>query len=88
MDTPYEGFNVSMFEKKVIKGGARPKADESWGVQIVDMLKESFVDHPRRPSMNDISETLRDEINKLSDEEITDILDASRKSQMSAHGAK
>jgi hypothetical protein len=86
MATPYEGFNVSMFEKKVIKGGARPKVNESWGVQIVDLLKDCFVDNPKRPSMSDVTETLRDEINKLSDEEISDILDASRKSQMSAHG--
>ena len=83
IETPYEGFTVTMFEKKVIHGGSRPKIDDSWGESICTMLKNSFVDNPERPKMGDVCEILREEINKLSDEEICDILDASRKSQMS-----
>lgn len=75
---------MKMFEQKVIAGGTRPKADPKWGVVIQKMLKECFVDHPRRPSMSDVCDTLRDEINALSDEEIADMMDISRKSQLSA----
>lgn len=84
METPYEGFSVKLFEKSVIKGGARPKIDEKWGENICGFLSKAFADNPNRPAMNDACDILREEINKLSDEEITDILDASRKSQMSA----
>jgi hypothetical protein len=84
LETPYEGYSVSMFEKKIIKGGGRPKLDESWGASICTMLKDSMVDNPKRPTMKEVTEVMRDEINKLSDDEISDILDASRKSAMSA----
>jgi hypothetical protein len=84
MDTPYEGFTVKMFEKSVMNGGTRPKINADWGQTICNMLKDSFVDNPKRPSMADVCETLRDEINRLSDDEIVDMLDASRKSQLSA----
>jgi hypothetical protein len=85
MDTPYEGFTVKMFETKVLKGGARPKPNEVWGQTLCNLLRDGFVDNPQRPSMADTCETLRDEINRLSDDEIVDFVDASRKSQMSAN---
>ncbi len=84
IDTPYEGFTVKLFEKSVIRGGTRPKIDDKWGPEICDFLRKAFVDNPKRPAMNDACDILREEINNLSDEEITDILDASRKSQLSA----
>jgi serine/threonine protein kinase len=84
VETPYEGFGVSSFEKIVINGGARPKIDPKWGPEMGEFLKKAFVDNPKRPAMNDACDLLREEINKLSDEEITDILDASRKSRLSA----
>lgn len=83
VETPYEGYSVSMFEKNVIKGGTRPRIDQKWGEDICGFLTQSFVSNPKRPMMNDVCELFRDEINKISDEEITDILDASRKSQLS-----
>ncbi len=86
IETPYEGFNVNMFEKSVLKGGARPKVNPEWGENVCSMLKEGFADNPKRPSMADVCETLRDEINSLSDDEIVDMLDASRKSQLSVAG--
>jgi len=75
---------MKMFESKIIKGGTRPKINSKWGVDIGRFMKDSFIDNPERPSMHEVTELLRDEINKLSDEEITDILDTSRKSQLSA----
>ena len=84
LETPYEGFSVSLFTKKVIEGGVRPKVEDKWGPSICNLLRRAFNGTPKRPSMSEVCETLRDEINKLSDEDIVDILDASRKSQMSA----
>eukprot|EP00980_Cylindrotheca_fusiformis_P025064 scaffold12982_cov129-Cylindrotheca_fusiformis.AAC.12 len=84
IETPFQGYNVAMFEKSVIKGGRRPKIDEKWGETICYFLGSAFVGNPKRPTMIDVCELLRDEINNLSDEEITDMMDASRKSQMSA----
>ena len=86
IETPFEGYNISMFEKSVIKGGRRPKVDDKWGEKVCSLLGACFVDNPKRPSMLDVCEILREEINILSDEEIVDILDTSRKSQMSANG--
>jgi hypothetical protein len=83
LETPYEGFSMKMFEKAVIKGGARPKIDEKWNDTIKDFFSKSFVDNPKRPSMADACELLREEINDLTDEEITDILDVSGKSNLS-----
>eukprot|EP00539_Tryblionella_compressa_P018007 CAMPEP_0178839734 /NCGR_PEP_ID=MMETSP0746-20121128/14033_1 /TAXON_ID=913974 /ORGANISM="Nitzschia punctata, Strain CCMP561" /LENGTH=343 /DNA_ID=CAMNT_0020502825 /DNA_START=46 /DNA_END=1077 /DNA_ORIENTATION=+ len=85
IETPYDGFTVKMFEKSVLKGGARPKIKPEWGQTICSLLKEGFVDTPKRPTMADTCELLRDEINRLSDEDIVDMLDASRKSQLSAN---
>ncbi|KAG7341161.1 serine/threonine protein kinase [Nitzschia inconspicua] len=85
METPYEGFTVKMFEKSVITGGARPKINQDWGKTIVTLLGQGYVDNPKRPAMNEVCEQLREEINNLSDDEIVDIVDASRKSQLSAH---
>jgi len=82
-DTPYEGFNVKMFEKSVIKGGVRPKVDEKWSQPIQDLLKKSFVANPKRPSMVEACDVLREEINSMTDDEITDILDVSGKSNLS-----
>lgn len=84
LETPYQGYGVSMFHKSIMKGGVRPKIDPKWGPGICTFLKSAFADNPKRPAMNDACDLLREEINALSDEEITDILDASRKSRLSA----
>ena len=83
LQTPYEGYNVKMFEKSVIKGGLRPKIDPKWSDPIQRFMREAFVDNPKRPTMSDACDLLRDEINELTDDEITDILDVSGKSKLS-----
>jgi serine/threonine protein kinase len=88
LETPYEGYSMAMFQKNVIKAGTRPKINLEWGQTICSVLRESFVGNPKRPSMSEVCELLRDEINKLSDDEIVDVMDASRKSYMSAHGGR
>jgi hypothetical protein len=72
-----------MFEKSIINSGARPKTKDECGSALGTFFRTSFVDNPKRPSMTNNCKLLRDEINKLSDKEIVEILDASRNSQLS-----
>jgi len=86
LDTPFDHIRTnSHFEKSVIRGGVRPKIKEEWGDSICSMLKESFVSNPNRPSMADNCERLRIEINRLSDEDIDEYLDESRRSRLSVN---
>lgn len=84
LETPYDHIKSNaMLEKSVIRGGVRPKIKEEWGVSVCKMLRESFVGNPNRPSMADNCERLRIEINRLSDEDIDEYLDESRRSRLS-----
>ena len=84
LDTPYEHLkSISMLKKSVILGGVRPKINNDWGESICKLLRECFVDNPTRPSMADTCERLRVEINRLSDEDIDEYLDESRRSRLS-----
>ncbi len=86
LDAPYEHIKtVAQLEKSVVRGGVRPKIDPSWGDSICRMLRESFVGNPNRPSMADNCERLRIEINRLSDEDIDEYLDESRRSRLSVN---
>ncbi|GAX13043.1 hypothetical protein FisN_2Hh525 [Fistulifera solaris] len=85
METPFEGYNMGMFQKKVVAGGARPAPDSKWPPEINNMLRRGWGDAKQRPSMEGVCEVLRNEISQNSDEEINEILDASRKSEMSLH---
>jgi len=87
LDTPFEHIKTNaMLKKSVILGGARPKVNEGWGESICSLLRECFVDNPNRPSMADTCERLRIEINRLSDEDIDEYLDESRRSRLSNAG--
>lgn len=86
IETPFEGYNLAMFEKSVIKGGKRPKIKDKWGERICSLLGACFVDNPQRPSMLDVCESLREEINANSDADIIDSVDQSGKTIMSAKG--
>mmetsp|Transcript_39585 Transcript_39585/g.40062 ORF Transcript_39585/g.40062 Transcript_39585/m.40062 type:complete len:408 (+) Transcript_39585:122-1345(+) len=84
IETPFDHITTNrLFEKSVVRGGVRPKIKEEWGASIVKMLRESFVGNPNRPSMSDTCERLRIEINRLSDEDIDEYLDESRRSRLS-----
>jgi len=86
LETPFEGFNMNMFERKVVQGGGRPKPDKKWPAAISSLMEKSWnVGIATRPSMVQVCDALRAEIESKSDEEINDILDASRKSAMSMH---
>ena len=85
METPFEGYSMGMFERKVVKGGTRPGPDPKWPQEITDMMRQGWGPPANRPSMEEVCEILRNEVNKNTDEEINEILDASRKSEMSMH---
>lgn len=86
LDAPYEHIKtVAQLEKSVVRGGVRPKINPDWGDSICRMLRESFVGNPNRPSMADNCERLRIEINRLSDEDIDEYLDESRRSRLSVN---
>ena len=88
MVTPFDGYTVSMFNKKVVAAGHRPKCDEKWPEAITNLLKKGWGPLANRPSMSEMADVLKEEINRVSDTEVTEILDLSRKSEMSLHAAK
>lgn len=83
METPFEGYTMNMFTQKVVKSGHRPKCDPAWPPEVQDLLRQGWGDLRSRPSMEEFMEVLREEINKNSTEEVSDIMDASRKSELS-----
>ena len=85
METPFEGYSMGMFQRKVTKGGTRPGPDPKWPQEISDILRRGWGPSKNRPSMEDMVDTLREEVNKNADEEVNEIMDASRKSEMSLH---
>lgn len=85
LETPFDGYNMAMFHKKVVAGGTRPAPDSKWPPEISNALRRGWGDAKQRPSMEEICEVLRNEISQNTDEEIDEILDASRKSEMSMH---
>jgi serine/threonine protein kinase len=88
LETPFEGFSMSMFNKKVIKEGARPKCDPKWPTNIIDLMQRGWGEPRNRPSMSDVASTLHEEISRHMDmnEFGNDLLDASRKSELSLRG--
>jgi len=86
LSTPFENFNMTMFDKKVVRGGFRPKLDPKWPANISKLLAQSWHSQiSERPTMERVVSALRDEINSKSDEEVNEFMDASRRSEMSQH---
>lgn len=84
LELPYQGYTVSMFEKKVIRGGHRPKPDPKWTPSICEMMQAGWgEDISKRPSMEQVGQILLEEINSLADEEVSELIDVSRKSELS-----
>lgn len=88
MDTPFDGYTVSMFNKKVVAAGHRPRCDEKWPEAITNLMKQGWGPLAQRPSMGEMADVLKEEINRVSDNEVNEILDISRKSEMSMHAQK
>jgi len=83
LETPYEGYSMNMFARKVVRGGVRPKVSDQWHPDLQAIMKKGWGPAKDRPPMESISECLREEIGRNSDEEIDEVMDASRKSEMS-----
>jgi len=86
METPFDGYTLKMFEKKIVRGNCRPMCDPKWPKTITDLMRSCWSpDIKTRPSMEEVAGILRDEISDKCDDEINDLMDASRKSEMSLH---
>lgn len=87
LETPYDGFTGNMMIKSVWKGGARPKPDPVWPVELSTALRKGWNPSIKdRLSMNDMSECLRSLLAKETDEDIEDVIDVSQKSAASLRG--
>ena len=84
-ETPFEMYTtVKSFRAKVVQAGVRPAPDPKWPDDISALLRNSWsVDISERPTMDDVCESLRAAINRDTDEEIVEIIDASRRSEIS-----
>lgn len=90
LETPFAGYSMSLFNKKIVQEGVRPLCNGKWPTAVVDMMQRGWSIVAKRPSMKEVASVLRDEISRHTD--VTeggsgDFLDASRKSEMSMRGA-
>jgi serine/threonine protein kinase len=87
LETPFEGYTVKSFPKMVFEKGARPVPDPKWPLAISNLMRRCWsAKISERPSMEEISEVLFQEISSNTDEEVIDIMDVSRKSELSLRG--
>lgn len=87
LETPFEGLTVKSFPKMVFEKGARPVPDPKWPLGITNLMQRCWsAKITERPSMEEVSEVLFEEISANTDEEVFDIMDASRKSELSLRG--
>jgi serine/threonine protein kinase len=65
LEVPFEGFTMSMFDKKVVRGGMRPKTDPKWPMPIIELISGCWSTNiTNRPSMAVIIEVLRKDIHE------------------------
>jgi serine/threonine protein kinase len=84
LEKPFSGYSMDTLTKKVVEGGHRPKCDDNWPASVKDILARGWhAQISKRCSMDEMYAAFQDEISKNSDEEIHDLIDASRKSEMS-----
>lgn len=88
LETPFEGFTMSMFTKKVVKGGGRPKCDlKLIPESMYNLIHRGWAAAEKRPSMEVVAAALRTELGQQTGEEYDDNLaDVSRKSMASLRG--
>lgn len=84
-ETPFELYtSVKSFKTKVVEGGVRPSPDPKWPDDLTAMLRNAWSpDISKRPHMDEVCESIRAVINRDTDEEIEEIIDASRRSELS-----
>lgn len=85
---PFEGYSMSLFNKKVLLDGARPMINESWSPEIKKMIRAGFGDISQRPTMAQVRATLHMEISRCSDGDVHDpSAEMDRKSVASQKGS-
>jgi serine/threonine protein kinase len=82
LETPYQGYTMSLLKKKVMVGGARLKCDPKWPQQLNDLMHRGWGNPMTRPNMEEVLEVLRSEMNQPRSGGIHE-LDMSRKSSQS-----
>lgn len=88
IDTPFDGFTMSMFTKKVVNEGVRPLVNDKWSIEIQTLLRNSWGDIHNRPNMIDVCEIIRQELSRIKDEDVKEFTDVSRKSEASMHNLR
>ena len=86
LQTPFEGYTMTLLKKKVMDGNTRPKCDPKWSPQIRELIQNGWGIPKNRPSMDEVIEILRHEVNchsGMSKRGNPNDLDASRKSDAS-----
>jgi serine/threonine protein kinase len=62
--TPFLGFTMTMFTKKVVEGGSRPRINPEWSKVIQTLLSNGFGDIHKRKTMRQVCELIQSELNK------------------------
>ena len=91
LETPFNGFTMNMFLKRVVESGVRPKTDPTWPSTIMSkVLEQGWGDQYKRQSMSEVNESLREELQAHAEdyEESQGVLDASQKSELALRGEK
>lgn len=88
MSTPFEHCtSLKQLHTKVYLNNERPSlaGKTHWPMEVIDELRVSWSrDLQKRPSMQHWCSVLRDEIEKNTNDDVSEVLDASRRSAMSA----
>ena len=86
LEVPFEGYSMSMFQKKVVRDGHRPKIDPKWSSRIQILIRDCWSSKlSDRPSMVEVEGILRAEVSEHSQETADDMMDESGKTQHSMH---
>jgi serine/threonine protein kinase len=83
LETPYDGYTMHMLTKKVIEEGSRPKCDPKWSQPVINLIHKGWGDILSRPSTKEILEVLGKEMGDNVYAQLNNIVDASRKSDVS-----
>ena len=84
LEIPYEGFTQSMIINRVCKCGHRPKVDPEWSNQVNECLRSGWTGEVnKRASMEEVSGKLCKIILQETGEEMSGVVDVSRKSENS-----
>jgi serine/threonine protein kinase len=86
LDTPFDGFTMSMFNKKMVKEGVRPLVDPKWSTEIQSIIRRGWGPILKRPNMIEVCETLRQDLSVLKEEDVNEFMELSRKSENSLRG--